>query len=143
MRTVSMTAQQYAELWKNGLTSAVQKTKDGVNRVQENPMQKAAARADAYLAGVQRAVQSNRWQNGLNAVDLQSWKTITMQKVGERLAGGAAGAVPKMQKFGAWLIPAVNNASQAIDGMPKLNLQDSINRMVTFVTTMAANPYKG
>lgn len=143
MKTVTMSPQQLADNWKNGLTSSVQKIKDGISRVTESPMDKAAARSDAYLAGVSKAVQSGRWQNSLRQVDLNTWKTTTAQKVGERLAGGAQAAVPKVQRFAQWLIPQVNAASQAIDGMPKQTLQDSINRVAAFMTAMAANPYKG
>lgn len=143
MKTVTMTPQQLATNWQNGLTGAVQKIKDGIGRVTESPMQKAAAQQDKWVAGIQKAATSGRWANSLNAVDLQTWKTVTAQKVGERLAGGAAAAVPKVQKFAAWLIPQVNAASQTISGMPSQTLQDSINRVAAFMTAMAANPYKG
>ena len=143
MKTVTMSAQQFADNWRTGLTSSVQKIKDGIGRVTESPMAKAAQNQDKWVAGIQKAAQSGRWANSLNQVDLQTWKTVTAQKVGERLAGGAQAAVPKVQKFAQYLIPAVNAASQQIDGMPKLTLQDSINRVAAFMTAMAANPYKG
>jgi len=142
-RQITMTAAQYADQWKNGMGGSVQKIKDGISRVTESPMEKAAANQESYLAGVNRAVQSGRWANSLRAVDLTTWKNVTAQKVGERLAGGAQAAVPKMAKFAGYLIPTVNAAVASLDGMPKGTLQDSINRMVKFVQTMAENPYKG
>jgi len=143
MKTVTMSPAELAKNWQNGLTSSIPKIQSGIGRVTESPMEKAAARSDAYLAGVNKAVQSGRWQNSLRAVDLNTWRTVTAQKVGERLAGGATAAVPKVQKFATWLIPAVNAASAAIDNMPKQTLQDSIQRVAAFMTAMAANPYKG
>ena len=142
-KVITMTPDQLATNWKNGMTNAVTKIQDGVSRVTDSPMQKAAAAQDRYLAGVNKAVQSGRFANALNAVDLNTWKNVTKQKVGERLAGGATAAVPKVTAFAKYLIPAVNNAVAVVDGMPKLTLQDSINRAAAFMTTMAANPYKG
>lgn len=139
---INITPDQLAQNWKNGLTNAVTKIQDGVSRVTENPMAKAAARQDAWVAGINKAAQSGRWANALNQVDLNTWKNNTRQKVGERLAGGAAAAVPKVQKFAQYLIPTVNAAVAQVDQMPKLTLQDSINRVATFMGYMAANPYK-
>jgi hypothetical protein len=140
---ITMTPAQLATNWQNGLTNAVQKIKDGISRVTDSPMAKAAASQDKWVAGITKAAQSGRWANSLNAVDLNTWKTVTAQKVGERLSGGATAAVPKVTKFATWLIPAVNAASAQVATMPKLTLQDSINRAAAFMTAMAANPYKG
>lgn len=142
MKIMNMSPQQFADAWKNGVTTNVQKTKDGVSRVTESPMDKAAARADAYVAGVTAAAQSGKWQAGLRQVTLADWKANTMAKIGERMTGGATQAMPKMVRFGAWLAPAVNAASQSIDNMPKQTLEDNIQRMTAFVRAMAANRYK-
>lgn len=142
-KVVTLTPDQFAKNWQTGLTGSVTKIQDGITRVTESPMAKAAAAKDKWVAGITKAANSGRWENSLNQVDVNTWKTVTKQKVGERLAGGAQAAVPKVQKFAQYLIPAVNAANQSIASMPKLTLQDSINRMVGFVTAMANNPYKG
>lgn len=142
-RQITMTPDQFAKEWQGRMTGSVTKIQEGVSRLQENPMAKAAQNKDAWVQGIMNAANSGRWENSLAQVDFATWKNVTRQKVGERLAGGAQAAVPKMQKFGQYLIPTVNAAVQGLDGMPKLTLQDNINRMVKFVSTMAANPYKG
>jgi hypothetical protein len=139
---VTISPDQFATNWGTGMTGSVTKIQDGVMRVQDNPMQKAAESVDKYVAGVQRAAASGRFQASLLAVNLQDWKNTTKQKVGERLAGGVTAAKPKMVKFGQYLIPTVNTLMQTVNQMPTMTLEDSINKMAAWARGMAANPYK-
>lgn len=140
--SITITADQFTKNWQNGMNNNVTKMKDGVGRVTENPMAKAAEAVDRQVAGVQRAAQSGKTQAALLAVDLASWKTVTMQKIGERLSGGVAAAATKMNKFGQYLISTVNQGMAQVNTMPKLTLADSKAKMIAWVDFMAANPYK-
>lgn len=140
--STSITAQQFTKNWQGGMTQSVPKIQEGVRRVTDNPMAKAAAASDKYLNGVQQAVASGKFSSSLLAVDFNTWKTNTIDKVGSRLSGGVNAATSKMEKFGAWLLPTVNAGMQKVSSMPNMTLEDNINRMVTMVRHMAENGYK-
>ena len=99
------TPAQVAANWKNGMANSTDKLKQGINNVTEAPTQKAAARADAYLAGVQRAVTDRKWQAGLERVTLQDWKTAMLNKGVNRVATGAANAEGKFAEFMTQFLP--------------------------------------
>lgn len=141
-KQISMSADQFATNWTGAMGNSVQKVKDGINRVTDSPMAKAAANKDKWRDGVVRAYNEGRFEAGLGQVSLQDWKTNTMAKVSERLASGATAAKGKMTKFGAWLIPTVNQGLQQIADMPKLTLSDSKARAVAWIDFMASNAYK-
>lgn len=141
-KTVTISPQQFTKNWQGGMTQNVPKIVDGINRVTDNPMEKAISRQEAYVNGVMAAAQSGKWAAGLRQVSLGDWKAKTAQKVNERLSGGVQAAGTKMEKFGAWLIPTLNSILPTIDAMPKLTLEDSIQRSAAMIRAMASNPYK-
>ena len=91
--------QQVAQKWAGNLGGATTAIQNGVNAVTVAPTQKAAAQAAAYVAGVQQAVNSGKWQAGLNGVSLQVWQTAMVTKGIPRIATGAQAAVNKFQTF--------------------------------------------
>ncbi len=139
---LTITPDALAKNWQQGVTNNVKKAQDSVNRMTENPMAKAAEAVDRQVAGVQAAAASGKTQAALLSVDFATWKSTTVSKMGERMAGGATTALPKMTRFAQYLIPTVNAGKQAIANMPRLTIQDSKNRMVAWVDHMHANPYK-
>lgn len=123
-----LTPQQGAAKWRANTANATQAFKDGVNGVQTSPTQKAAARADAFLAGVQASVSSGRWQAGLNRVTVDMWKNSMLTKGAARIAGGVAAAEPVMAEFNTRWYPYEQALSDRIATMPKGSLADSQNR---------------
>lgn len=139
---ITITPDQLTTNWKRGMTGNVPKIVEGVNRVSESPMEKAAAAQDKYAAGVQAAVQSGRFAAGLRQVSLSDWKSLTAKKVAERLSSGVEGATAKYNKFGQYLVSTINAGLPQINAMPKLTIEDSIQKMVAWTRFMNANPYK-
>jgi hypothetical protein len=128
--------------WADRLKNAQSDIIAGVNAVTENPMAKAAKRADKMKANLIKAVDDGRWAAGLNAVSLEDWRKKTTDKVAQRLAGGVDGAAAKRQAFDQWLANQINTNIAAIDAMPDMTLQDSINRMIAWTTKMSQTKYK-
>lgn len=60
--------------WKSRASNAAAALTAGVNAVTVSPTAKAAAAVNKYAAGVNAAVQSGAYVNGLNNVSLQEWK---------------------------------------------------------------------
>lgn len=139
----NLTSQQTADKWKNRMAQAVPQMKAGVMAVQSSPMEKAAAKAAEYAAGVQRAVDQGTYQAGLRKVSLDSWKTATAGKGADRVAAGAAAAVDKQVAFFDWLLPKTDAVKAAVQGMPKGTKEDSRARMMRAFDMMSATKYKG
>lgn len=127
------TAQTVANSWAQGMSTAGEKIKAGVNAVTESPTAKAAARADAYMAGVQRAIASGKWQAALQAVTLQDWKTSMIDKGVTRIAAGAAAAKPKFQQFMTEFLPYLQQGVQQLQSMPRGDIEQNIQRAVTMM----------
>lgn len=140
--TVKLTPAEISAKWEKRAIAAVPDAIDGVNRVTDSPMDKAAAAQDKMLAGVTAAVQSGKWANSLKAVPLDQWKKVTAEKMTQRMAGGITAAAPKRKKFDEYLVQTLNDILPTINAMPTMTLEDSINKMTAQVRAMAKRPYK-
>jgi hypothetical protein len=132
-----LTAAQFAEKWQRRLQAASPDIQNGINRVDVSPTEKAAAKQDKYLANVTAAAQSGKWANGLRRVTLSDWKTAAINKGIPRISQGVAGAGAKVTNFANQLLSFQDSLQGKIQSMPDLTLEDSINRMNTWVRGMA------
>ena len=119
------------------LSGSTAQIRDGVNAVTESPMEKAAANSAGYLAGIQRAVETGKWQASLRRVDLATWKKNFTEKGIPRIASGAQAARPKLIAFYNEFFPFLDTVEREIAAMPKVTLQDSINRATAAITKIA------
>lgn len=132
-----VTPQQFADKWGRRMQSATTDIQNGVNRVDTAPTQKAAAKKDKMLANVTQAIQSGKWEAGLNRVSLADWKTAMVQKGIPRISQGVQGATTKVTNFASQLLPFQDALQGQIQSMPDLTLADSVNRMVAWVNGMS------
>lgn len=128
--------QQAADNWANGMANAGTKMRAGIEAVTTNPMETAAGRVDAYVAGVQRAASNGKYQAGLRRVTLQDWKRAMIDKGLGRIAGGAQAGKPKMQQFLAEFLPYVETVKASLP--PRGSLDQNIQRMIQQVQGNAA-----
>lgn len=112
------TAQQIAQKWASAMNGASQAYKDGIARVTENPMAKAAANVAGYLAGVQDAANSGRWQAGLNRMTKDQWQQLAINLGSMRIGPGATAAQPKMERFLTAFLPVLANNVATVRAMP-------------------------
>lgn len=139
---LTITPSSWADNWAGGMTSKVQKIKDGVNRVTESPMEKAAASVDRQVEGVRRAAESGKTQAALRKVTLAEWKSKTAQKVGERLAGGVTAAKPKVQQFATEYGPVVSQLMGTVNAMPANTFEERMQKAMAWGQGLHENPYK-
>lgn len=130
-------AADVAAKWANNLGAAGPSIQKGVQNVQTSPTALAAKNPDGYLAGVQRAVSSGKWAHRLNAVTLQQWQSAMINKGLPRIQSGAQIGKSNMQTFMQNFLPYVYSAQAALQSTPRGNLEQNINRMVTFTRAMA------
>lgn len=133
----ALSGQEIATKWQRNLTSAIPSIKAGVMAVTQSPMAKAATKADAYVEGVRRAVDSGKWQEGLNSVSLADWQNRTANAGTERISRGASDAVNKVAAFQTQLKPTTDRIRAAVDAMPSGSLEDSIARSAAAIRMMA------
>jgi hypothetical protein len=137
-----MTPEQMSKKWVDNTKNGVQNAIDGVNRVSESPMDKAAARLDKAKLNFAKAIDSGRTAAALKAVPLTKWKEVTASKMAERTAGGVDAAADGHKVFAAYLMSTVKASSDLVDKMPSMTIQDSIARATAHIKYMAEHPYK-
>lgn len=132
-----LTAQEFAEKWSRRLSAATPDIERGIQRVDTSPTEKAARKKDKMLQNLTMAVQSGKWEQGLRRVTLGDWKTAAIQKGIPRINQGVQGAQPKVAQFASELLNFQDSLKGQIDSMPDLTIEDSINRMNTWVRGMS------
>lgn len=135
--------QTVANDWASKLGGSVPKIKAGVMNVPVAPTQLAAKNAQGYVNGVTNAVNSGKWQNGLNRVSLQDWQNATIQKGSTRIATGAQSAIPKMAAFMQQWLPYMTQLQQKLATMPKGDINASIARATAAIQFNAAFKRQG
>lgn len=140
--SVTMNPTDISEKWGRRTKNAVSDIQAAIGRVSESPMEKAASKQDKMLTNLQASVTSGKWARGLKAVSLEEWKTKTAKKVGERLPGGIDAAMDKRRQFDTYLVGQLNTVLPAIQKMPDLTMEDSLQRVRALMEHMHKNPYK-
>lgn len=118
-----------AEKWVSRMSSSTEEYRKGIQRVQENPMAKAAQNVDAYRQGIMDAINDGRYVAGLQRVTLQQWKDAASKTGAERLASGATAGKPKMMAFLQSFLPFLANAQAQVKAMPNATFEQRKARM--------------
>lgn len=132
-----LSASEFAEKWARRLSAASPDITKGINRVDQAPTEKAAAKKDKMLQNLTAAVQGGKWESGLRRVTLADWKKAATEKGIPRIAQGVTGATPKVTEFATQLLSFQDGLQSQVKSLPDLTLEDSINRMTTWVRGMA------
>lgn len=137
-RQARKTAAQVAQKWSTNLSAATPQMTAGVQGVQTSPTQLAAANPGAYLAGVQNAVNSGKWQAKLNSVSLGTWQQAYITKGIPRVQQAATTDKQKVQNAFTPLLNYVYNARDQVNAtMPRGTLQQNIQRSVAMMQAMS------
>lgn len=127
--------------WVTNLSNSTQAMTAGVNRVTVSPGQSAARAADKWLAKVSQAKE--KYARRVGAVTLADWQnSMTSYGIG-RVAQGAQAKQGKMQSFMTDFLPYLSAGVSKIDSMPKVTLEDGINRAVAMIRHNAGFQRKG
>lgn len=132
-----LTPKQAQEKHARNLKNAVPDMQLGVERLTVSPTQLAAAKQDKMLANLTKSIQEGKWKRGLERVTLDDWKSKMINKGIGRVATGIDEAAEKTEAFYADLFPHIDAGQNKVNKMNDVTLEDSINRMTTFVRHMA------
>jgi len=132
-----LTATEFQEKHSRRLKAAVEDVRKGIDRVTENPCEKAAAKQDKMLTNLTASINAGKWASGLKRVSLEDWKRKTRDIGVNRIAAGIDGAKEKVVGFAEVLLPHIDRGIDKIKGMSDVTLDDNINRMTTFIRHMS------
>ena len=132
-----LTASEFTEKHARRLKASVEDIRRGIDRVTENPAEKAIAKQDKMLANLTRSVSDGKWAAGLKRVTLEEWKRKARDIGVNRIAAGIDGAKDKVTAFAEVLLPHIDRGMDKIKAMPDVTLDDNINRMTSFIRHMS------
>lgn len=132
-----LTPVEFQEKHARRLKGAIDDMRKGIEGVTSSPTAKAASKADKMKANIVASIDSGKWAAGLNRVTLDEWKDKMINKGLNRVASGIDGAADKVTSFAAEFLPHIDKGLDTIKKLPDLTLEDSINRMTTFIRHMA------
>jgi hypothetical protein len=132
-----LTPEEFQEKHARRLKNSISDIQAGISRVTSSPMQKAIAKKDKMRVNLNAALDNGKWEAGLKRVSLEDWKSKTITKVSERIGTGIDGAKDKVVRFAGQLLPYQDTLKKKVDVMPDTTLDDSIQRMTTWVRGMA------
>jgi len=129
---IRLTPQESTQKWMQRTQAAVPEYVQGVNRVSTAPGEQAAAQADAYIAGVQAAL--NKWKRNVAAVSLADWKDRAANIGGPRIAAGVNAAMEKTLRATERNFQNIDNALAGLP--PRGTFDQNVQRMTQFVTRL-------
>jgi len=138
-----LTPAEFQEKHARRLKASTEDIRSGIQKVTDSPMEKAAKKKDKMRANITAALDNGKWEKGLKRVSLSDWKSKAADVGVGRIAAGIDAAASKVQSFAGELLPHIDAVKAQVDKMPDVTLEDSINRMTTFIRGMAKFQRKG
>lgn len=132
-----LTAVEFAEKHSRRLKAAAPDIRAGIEKVTESPTKKAAQKIDKMRTNWLAKIDDGTTKRRLEAVTVDDWKDKALNVGVGRIAAGIDAAQGKVISFAEKLLPAVDAAQKKVQAMPDLTLEDSINRMTTFIRDMS------
>lgn len=127
--------------WVNNLSNSTASITAGVNAVTQAPGQAAAAKVTTWIARLQAAQQ--KWATNVAAVTLQQWQQAMIEVGIPRVASGAQAKQGKYLAFANKFYPYLESGVASVRAMPKVTLQDGINRAIAMINYNAKFSNKG
>ena len=132
-----LTPEQFADKHNRRTKAALEDMRAGIANVNVSPTVKAAAKSDKMRAKLVESIENGKWAAGLKRVSLDEWKEKMLNLGVPRVSSGLDANKGKVAAFAAELLPHIDAGKKAIEGMPDVTLEDSINKMTTFIRHMS------
>lgn len=126
-----------ADKYIRNLTNATEDMRKGVENTLVNPAELAIKAIPKMKQNLVKAIDSGKVERGLRRVSLEDWKQSMLNKGIDRVAQGAEGAREKLVDFHTDLQAHQNKLDAKLAAMPKVTLQNGIDRMIAQVKGMA------
>lgn len=136
-KKISMTPEQYAEKQARNLKSSTTDIERGINAVERCPTHLTDQQFDKMRRRFNEAMDSGKTRKANYKVTLDEWKDKAIKVGIPRIAAGIDAAKPKVEAFAARLFPHIENGLVGLEKMPKITIDDSINRVTFWIKHMA------
>jgi hypothetical protein len=118
--------------WAARMQAAGQQITEGVNAVTVAPGVSAAKQAQTWIAKLQQSVP--KWTKNVAAVSLSEWQQAMINRGIPNISSGVTAKQGNYAAFAAKFYPYLATGQQQVKAMPKMSLQDGINRAVAMIT---------
>lgn len=132
-----LTPSEATEKHARRLKGATEDIRRGVERVQEAPGMQAAKKVEKFRQNLVESIDNGKWARRVASVSLTEWQGLMMDKGIPRIAAGVDAASGKIEDFFGQLFAHQEGLERKVASMNDLTLEDSINRMTTWVRGMA------
>jgi len=130
-----LTPTQIAEKWNRNAGAAGQSYVDGVNAVNENPMDKAIAAIPTMVSNFNQAASDGTIERGMRRWSLSEWKAVTASKGQTRYPQGIRDGQARFQTFITQFMPFVDDAVAQLP--PRGSLAENIQRAVQMMNRLS------
>lgn len=110
----------------------------GVGRVTESPGAAAVRNRARWEAKLNDAATREKWARNTGAVSTESWRRNTIEKGGSRYAQGVQQAETKVAERNRELYAHIQAGEDRLRSMPKVTLEDGVNRATAMIRHMAS-----
>ncbi|RLB83711.1 MAG: hypothetical protein DRH24_06445, partial [Deltaproteobacteria bacterium] len=107
-------------------------------RVTEAPSKKAIAAKERMKARLIEALDKGKWERGLGKYTLEQWKADMKEKGIPNISRGIERARDKLIDFYGQLFPYQDALKKKIEEIEKVDIEDSIRRVETWIRGMHA-----
>ncbi len=132
-----MTPQQIAEKQIRRAQEASGDYVAGINATTVNPMQEAKKKKDKLKANFNAAVDSGKWEAGLDSVSAEEWKRQSAEVGGARFGSGVEAARGKIVAFQEEVAPHRARIQAEVRAMPDTTPEQRLARMMANARGMA------
>lgn len=122
--------------WVQRMQASSQQITEGVNAVTVAPGVAAAKQVNTWLARVQASAQ--KWAKNVSAVSLTDWQNAMINVGIGRISAGVTAKQGKYLAFAQNFYPYLAQGQAKVKSMPKVTLQDGINRAIAMIQHNAA-----
>lgn len=128
--------QSWADKWATRTQAASEDYRLGVERTDKDPTALAVAAGARYLANVQAAYTSGRWQRALQRAGKAGWQAGVAAKGVTNFSTGVAASKDKAAAAIAPVLSYMGGVLSRVYSMPAITDADRDNRMLTFSREM-------
>jgi len=137
-----VTAEDVTKTWQGKLKGAIPDIRSAIEKLTENPLQKAKSNKEKLKANWIKAIDEGRWDRALDKWTLEQWKAQFLNKGIPNISTGVDNATLKMNDFFKKLLEYEKAQLPAINKLSTATLEDAIKKMSEWVRTMAKFRYK-
>lgn len=125
------TPDQISNKWAQRLSGATEAITQGVQSVQTAPGVLAARQKQAWIQKLQAS--QDKWATRVAGVSLADWQSKMINVGIPRVASGAAANQDKVTRFLSEFLPHLDRGVATVRAMPKVTLEDSIQRATAMI----------